>query len=238
MLVAHITDTHITTPGNLFYGVVDTAVCLTRAVAALNCLDPLPDLTVITGDLVDGGTPDEYAHLRSLLRPLRMPVFVIPGNHDAREPMRQAFVSDGYLPRQDFLNYVIEDHALRIVALDTLVPGKVGGALCEKRLHWFDSTLAAAPDKPTLVLMHHPPFVTGVDQMDQHGFDGRAARPAPSADRTNSLRPSSSRNRKPVRRGHRRNGSEHCSSTGARSPPRGVAELRHGAALLPAPPLV
>ena len=156
MLVAHITDTHITTPGNLFYGVVDTAVCLTRAVAALNCLDPLPDLTVITGDLVDGGTPDEYAHLRSLLRPLRMPVFVIPGNHDAREPMRQAFVSDGYLPRQDFLNYVIEDHALRIVALDTLVPGKVGGALCEKRLHWFDSTLAAAPDKPTLVLMHQP----------------------------------------------------------------------------------
>ena len=175
MLVAHITDTHITTPGNLFYGIVDTAVCLERAVAALNCLDPPPDLTVITGDLVDGGTPDEYAHLRSLLRPLRMPVFVIPGNHDAREPMREAFASDGYLPRQDFLHYVIEDHALRIVALDTLVPGKVGGALCEKRLHWLDRTLAAAPDKPTLVLMHHPPFVTGVDQMDKHGFDGRAA---------------------------------------------------------------
>jgi 3',5'-cyclic AMP phosphodiesterase CpdA len=64
---------------------------------------------------------------------------------------------------------------LRIVALDTLVPGKVGGALCEKRLHWLDRTLAAVPDKPTLVLMHHPPFVTGVDQMDKHGFDGRAA---------------------------------------------------------------
>src|SRR5262249_16388563 len=121
MLVAHITDTHITTPGNLFYGVVDTAVCLARAVAALNSFDPLPDLTVITGDLVDGGTPDEYAHLRSLLKPLRIPVFVIPGNHDAREPLRDAFVSDGYLPRQDFLNYVIEDQALRIVALDTLV---------------------------------------------------------------------------------------------------------------------
>ena len=70
---------------------------------------------------------------------------------------------------------MIEDHALRIVAVDTLVPGKIGGALCEDRLHWLDKTLAAAPDKPTLVLMHHPPFVTGVDQMDQHGFHGCAA---------------------------------------------------------------
>ena len=133
MLVAQITDTHITTPGTLLSDIIDTAAALERAVEALNRLDPLPDVTVVTGDLVDHGEPEEYAHLRAVLAPLR------------------------------------------IVALDTLVSGETGGALCEERLQWADHILTGAPDKPTLVLMHHPPFVTGIGRMDQFGFDGRDA---------------------------------------------------------------
>ena len=56
-----------------------------------------------------------------------MPVFVIPGNHDAREPLRAAFGGDGYLPADGFLQYAIEDYPLRLVALDTLIPGEGGG---------------------------------------------------------------------------------------------------------------
>ena len=138
MLIAQITDTHITSPGTLLMGIVDTASALERAIAALNRLDPSPDTVVLTGDLVESGAPEEYAHLRALLAPLRMPVFAIPGNHDAREPMREAFSGDGYLPRQGFLDYAIEDYPLRIVALDTLVPGEGGGALCSERLRWID----------------------------------------------------------------------------------------------------
>ena len=74
MLVAQITDTHITIPGALVYGVVDTAKNLERAVAALNGLSTAPDVTVITGDLVEGGEPEEYAHLRALLSPLQVPI--------------------------------------------------------------------------------------------------------------------------------------------------------------------
>src|SRR5262245_50286827 len=99
MLIAHITDTHITAPGTLLMGIVDTAAALARAVAAISELEPAPDVTVLTGDLVETGAPEEYVQLRALLAPLRMPVFVIPGNHDAREPMRQAFIGDGYLPQ-------------------------------------------------------------------------------------------------------------------------------------------
>jgi 3',5'-cyclic AMP phosphodiesterase CpdA len=175
MLVAQITDTHITTPETLVYGIVDTASALERVVAAVNRLDPLPDVAVVTGDLVDHGEPEEYVHLRALLAPLRMPVFVIPGNHDAREPMRETFIADGYLPRQGFLSYVIEGRPLRNVALDTLIPGEIGGALCADRLQWFDRILAAAPDHPTLVLMHHPPFLTGISRMDRDGLGGGAA---------------------------------------------------------------
>jgi len=76
--------------------VVDTASALERAVSALNNLDPLPDLTVLAGDLVESGELEEYDYLRSLLAPLRMPVLT---NYDAREAMREAFVAEGCLPR-------------------------------------------------------------------------------------------------------------------------------------------
>lgn len=175
MLIAHITDPHITAPGTLLLGIVDTASALERAVAALNRLDPSPEVAVLTGDLVESGAPEEYAHLRALLAPLRMPVLAIPGNHDAREPMRQAFSADGYLPREGFLNYVIDDYPLRIIGLDTLVPGEGGGMLCPDRLRWVDRTLSAARDRPTVVLMHHPPFPTGIDRMDRAGLTGSAA---------------------------------------------------------------
>ena len=170
MLIAHITDTHITSPGTLLMGIVDTASALERAVAALNRLDPSPDAAVLTGDLVESGVPEEYAHLRALLAPLHMPIFAIPGNHDAREPMREAFIGDGYLPGQGFLDYAIEDYPLRIIALDTLVPGEGGGALGSERLRWLGRILSAAPHRPTLVLMHHPPFLTGITRMDRAGL--------------------------------------------------------------------
>lgn len=174
MLVVQITDTHITAPRKLLYGAIDTASALESAVAELGRLRPVPDIAVITGDLVDVGEPEEYAYLRSLLAPLGMPIFVIPGNHDAREAMRSAFAAEGYFPRQGFLHYVVEDYPLRIVALDTLVPGEPGGALCKDRLRWIDEILAAAPDRPTLVAMHHPPFATGIAPMDRMGLAGSA----------------------------------------------------------------
>jgi 3',5'-cyclic-AMP phosphodiesterase len=156
-------------------GIVDTAAALERAVSALNKLNPLPDATLLTGDLVESGGQEEYAHLRSLLAPLCMPVFAIPGNHDEREAMRDVLLSDGYLPRQGFLNYVVEDYPLRFVALDTLVPGEGGGTLCPERLRWIADVLSGAPDRPTLVLMHHPPFVTGIQRMDRAGLSGTGA---------------------------------------------------------------
>jgi 3',5'-cyclic-AMP phosphodiesterase len=188
MILAQITDTHIVAPGMLFrcpvqgtapdaeriWRELDTAQYLARAVAALNALVPRPDVAVVTGDLVDHGEPAEYDHLRRLLAPLRMPVFVIPGNHDAREALRAAFGGDGYLPAAGYLQYAIEDYPLRLVALDTLIPGKHDGTLCTERLGWLDAVLAAQPARPTAILMHHPPFATGITYMDDYGLDNAA----------------------------------------------------------------
>lgn len=170
MIIAQITDTHIRIPGKLAYRRVDTAKYLAAAVAHVNRFDPAPDLVVMTGDLVDFALPAEYEHLAALIAPLKAPVFLLPGNHDGREPIRQGFPTHRYLPREGFLNYVLEDWPVRLVAVDTLIPGEGGGEVCDERLAWLDRTLAAAPKRPTAVMMHHPPFRTGISFMDGHGL--------------------------------------------------------------------
>jgi 3',5'-cyclic AMP phosphodiesterase CpdA len=170
MLIAQISDMHVKADGELLYGRVDTAAYLARAVAHINALDPRPDIVIATGDLVEGGKPEEYAHLRHLLEPLAMPVYPIPGNHDAREPMREAFADHGYLPRHGFLHYVIETLPLRLIALDSLVPGRTHGALCAERLGWLKARLGES-DRPTIIVVHHPPFDCGIAPFDAEGMN-------------------------------------------------------------------
>jgi len=85
MIVIQLSDLHILAPGELLYRRFDTAEFLARSVAEINRLDPLPDVAVITGDLVDHGEPAEYEHLRALLSPLAMPVFVMYGPFPGRK---------------------------------------------------------------------------------------------------------------------------------------------------------
>lgn len=90
MLIAQLSDMHLRSEGQLLYDRIDTAAYLERAVAHVLTLDPRPDVVIMTGDLVEAGKPEEYARLRRLIAPLPMPVYVIPGNHDAREALRAA----------------------------------------------------------------------------------------------------------------------------------------------------
>jgi 3',5'-cyclic AMP phosphodiesterase CpdA len=172
MLIAQITDMHVKEEGCRAFGLVDTATRLATCVARLAALDPAPDVVVATGDLVDEGTDAEYAHLRHLLSPLSAPVYLIPGNHDDREAIRRVFGDWGYLPSPGFLHYTVEHFPVRIVALDTVIPGEPGGRMCPERLTWLEARLAEAPHRPTIVLMHHPPFETGIVHMDSMRCEG------------------------------------------------------------------
>ena len=175
MLICQISDLHIKTPGKLSYGVVDTSGMLKRGVEHIHSLKPRPDLILATGDLTDFGKPEEYAHLRELLSPLGIPLYMIPGNHDHRENMIAAFPDHAYLAQsytatQPFIQYAIEDLPLRILALDTVIPQQSGGELCESRLNWLEEKLEQAPERPTLIIMHHPPFKTFIGHMDNIGL--------------------------------------------------------------------
>jgi 3',5'-cyclic AMP phosphodiesterase CpdA len=166
MLLCQISDPHIVREGTLAYGKVDTPRMLERCVHQILALPRRPDALIATGDLTDHGAPEEYGLLAELLAPLRMPIYLLAGNHDERGALQAAFPEQPHLRGDDgFVQYIVEDWPVRLVVLDTVVPGKDGGALCARRLNWLDRTLAAS-DRPTIVAQHHPPLVTGLSAMD------------------------------------------------------------------------
>jgi 3',5'-cyclic-AMP phosphodiesterase len=175
MLIAQISDLHVMPPGQLMSGKVDTAYHLERAVAHILTLDPRPDLVLATGDLVDAGKPEEYARLRAIMAPLPMPVYVVPGNHDAREALRAAFPEQDRRLEIPFVQYALEEYPIRLIALDTLVPGAAHGELCDVRLDWLEGKLRGS-DRPTLLFMHHPPFACGIAEFDTASLNRGADR--------------------------------------------------------------
>lgn len=168
MLIAQISDTHIMAKGELLYGRLDSSINLGLVVRQIFQLDTLPDCVLLTGDLTDRGTPSAYEHLREILRPLTMPIYAIPGNHDRRETMRAAFSDFEWMPRSPGapIRYSFDIGRLRVCALDTLVEGQDSGALGADQLAWLDERLAEAGERPAIVMLHHPPVKSGIPSMD------------------------------------------------------------------------
>jgi len=168
--IAQISDLHIKRPGAMAYGRVDTAKALERCVAALNEFTPAPDFVVISGDLADTPTAEEYDHLKRLLAPLKLPFASIPGNHDAREMMRAAFPASNYAQSSGPLDQRIEIAGLDLLLLDSSVPSKPHGQLDPATLEWLNATLASSSQRPALLFLHHPPFGAGILHMDRQNL--------------------------------------------------------------------
>jgi 3',5'-cyclic AMP phosphodiesterase CpdA len=173
MLFAQITDPHVALPGTAMDAQGRTADRLALAVDHIGALDPAPDAVVCTGDLADAGSEAEYQRLVELFAPLAAPLYVIPGNHDDRDSLRRVFRGAGhdYLPERGPLCYAVDLDPLRLIALDTLIPGQPGGRIDADQLVWLDARLAEAPDRPTVIMQHHPPFRTGIALMDGMGLE-------------------------------------------------------------------
>ena len=178
VLIAQISDLHITPPGVLAYGRVDTAAALTRSIDTLNRLSPQPDLVVISGDIANSALPEEYERAKTLLEKLQMPFAAIPGNHDRRIPMRKILPDPGYGAPESALNAVRRIGRLDILLIDSTVPGAPHGELDAATLAWLDGALAASATRPALLFLHHPPFNTGIvytDAMRLRNADALAA---------------------------------------------------------------
>jgi Icc protein len=168
MLICQLTDLHVCGAGLSSNRVSETNMLTGRAFRAVAALRPAPDVVVITGDLTESGLAAEYANLVALIRKyLTLPVYVIPGNHDRRDNFRRDLAHlSGVTADPVYVQYAVDDYPVRLVMLDTLVPGHGHGELRDEQLSWLDRTLAAVPDKPTMIGMHHPPFICGIAHMD------------------------------------------------------------------------
>lgn len=168
VLIAQISDLHIKAGGKLSYRQVDTLGALRKAISRLNSLSPRPDAVVITGDLVDFGNQEEYQTLQVALGALEIPYWLMVGNHDDRQAVRKVFAGQTELfQHHEFIQWEAECGPLRLLALDSTVPGEPQGELCAGRLNWLEEKLEEQPSRATLVMLHHPPFISGIEHMDR-----------------------------------------------------------------------
>ncbi len=171
MLIAQISDTHIRDHLGMFGELVDTSETLKKAVQLLNSLEPQPDVVLVTGDLTDDGTKEQYSLLLEMLSSLNAPLLPLPGNHDERSEFLNAFSST--LPDEipeNHCSYVIDNFPVRLIALDTSLPGQHDALFSEDHELWLSTVLSQEKDKPTLIFTHFPPFETGINFMDLSGL--------------------------------------------------------------------
>lgn len=166
MKFIHISDLHLTTPGEILWG-LDTCQRAER------CLDDAAQwhgdsqFCVISGDLTQDGEGQAYDWLARKLSAFPLQAFVMAGNHDDRETLCAAF-PDAPRDENGFLQQSFETEAGRFLLLDTLrdAPGSAGD-YCEARCDWLAARLAEARDRPVWIVMHHPPFDVALPRMDK-----------------------------------------------------------------------
>lgn len=173
-----ISDTHIVVPPALVSSRLNTVERLEQTVGriaeVLAKVGPASAL-LVSGDITDRGDGASFALFREIVGPLGLPILAIPGNHDRREPMREAFADTACMPETGPLNWVHDFPGLRVIGLDTLVEGQGGGALDAATLGFFEEALDMAREGPVLVTLHHPPFQSGMCFMDAIGLENPEA---------------------------------------------------------------
>lgn len=173
-----ISDPHIVAKGDLVCGHSDTATALRRAVASINerlpALGPI-DCAILTGDLTDHGTDDEYSHLCEIMSELALPWLAIPGNHDTRDGMRLAFTGQPWLPATGPIHWIRDFGPFAVIGLDTLLDGAHHGWLSEDGFAFLDTALADLNGHPVIIATHHPWLHSGIPAMDADNLRNGAA---------------------------------------------------------------
>ena len=160
-VVAHLSDPHLLAGGARQYGVVDTEAGVVRALERLAHVDPPPQALVYTGDLADLAEPAAYARLRALVEPaaaaMGAQVVWVMGNHDERAPYAAGLFGEAATDDTP-QDRVYDVDGLRIISLDTSVPGYHHGEVTDAQLAWLADVLATPAPFGTLLALHHPPI--------------------------------------------------------------------------------
>ena len=153
----HITDLHLSAPEAGDPGLQsDTPATLRRVVGIVQAMKQKPDFVVASGDLTNTGHEASYQLLKEILADMPVPVVLALGNHDKRAGFHAVF-GQGASDAAYFHDSV--HGALHVIVLDTMIPGKVAGTVDAEQMDFLRAALERHPDKPKLIVMHHPPRV-------------------------------------------------------------------------------
>ena len=169
LTIAQITDLHVTSEKDPASR-KRNAKRLRAVLASIHALQPRPAAIIASGDLVDRGEYEEYLELQALLRGVQIPIHMGLGNHDRRATFLAAY-PDAPVDEHGFVQYAVDIGGLRVIMLDTLDEATNDGAFCEKRAAWLRQKLDEAPDRPTVLALHHPPILSGIQWMDPEPDD-------------------------------------------------------------------
>ncbi|MGU3645624.1 phosphodiesterase [Microbacterium sp. C23T] len=159
-ILLHLSDTHLRAPATpRLFDSVDGAAHLAATIGVIESSGIRPDAIVVTGDLADLGEPGAYAALRALVEPfaerIDARVLWVMGNHDERGAFRAGLYDEASDARP--VDRVDELDGLRVITLDTSVPGHHHGELRDEQLAWLADVLATPAPLGTILAMHHPP---------------------------------------------------------------------------------
>lgn len=127
----------------------------------VSLLQPQPELLLLTGDLSQDGKPESYERLHDMLQLLECSAYWLPGNHDRLPAMEQCLAGGVISDQKSF-----QAGGWHFLLLNSQVPGCVHGHLASDTLEWLEYQLNLVGEVPTLVSLHHPPFVVGSDWLD------------------------------------------------------------------------
>ncbi len=163
--ILHLSDTHLLAGGDPLYGAVDSGANLEAIMAEIEASGARPEAIVFTGDLADRGESDAYVRLKKIIEPvarrLGAEVIWVMGNHDHRPTFRRELL--GQLPTENPVDRVFDINGLRIIALDSTVPGHHHGSVSDAQLDWLAEELSVAAPHGTILAMHHPPVPSVLD---------------------------------------------------------------------------
>ncbi|KGJ73364.1 3',5'-cyclic-nucleotide phosphodiesterase [Cryobacterium roopkundense] len=164
-LIVHLSDTHFLGDRALLYGTIDTDSTVYRALAQLDRSGLRPDALVITGDVADRGEDQAYRRVRDIVESAAAAwgahVIWVMGNHDKREPFRTELLREPTSATSDEpIDRVTMVNGLRIIAIDTSVPGYHHGELSPAQLDWLARELREPAPNGTVLALHHPPVPT------------------------------------------------------------------------------
>lgn len=158
--ILHLSDTHFVERRDLLHGSVDSDSQLKALFEGFAKSNSKPEAIIFTGDLADMGTPDAYERLRAMVEPearkLGAEIIWCMGNHDERVAFRKGLL-DQEATDAEPVDRVFDINGLRIIALDSTVPGQHYGVITDEQLEWLAAELETPAPDGTLIALHHPP---------------------------------------------------------------------------------